>query len=78
VITREPSDRTAMMIATQAEILVDRPPVRLSKTISPWCLAQMIRQKINPLDFELPAGHSLVNLYIYWMVFSFALIDYYK
>jgi hypothetical protein len=35
----------------------------------------MTKQQINPLDFEIPAGHSLVNLYLYRMVFSFAFID---
>jgi hypothetical protein len=35
----------------------------------------MMKQQINPLDFEIPAGHSRVNLYLHRMVLSFAFID---
>jgi hypothetical protein len=44
VTTREVSDMKAMMIATQAEVLADIPPVSSLKTISPLCLAQTMRQ----------------------------------
>jgi hypothetical protein len=63
-----------LMIASLGEIQTNRPPGYPFRIINLFYLIQMIRQCINPLDFEPAERHSFMNLHLHKIVFCFAFI----